>query len=108
MPVSNEYRIYVLEQMELLPDIRSRKMFGGYGLYCGELFFGLLSDDLLYFKVDDSNRQLYKSREMGPFMIRGGESSMSYYEVPAEVLEDTAELACWANLSVDIAASSGS
>ena len=28
-------------------------MFGGVGLYCGERFFALIDDGILYLKVDD-------------------------------------------------------
>ena len=31
-------------------------MFGGYGLYAGEVFFGIVANGRLYFKTDDETR----------------------------------------------------
>jgi DNA transformation protein len=106
MAHSNEYLEYVLEQLAELPDVRSRRMFSGAGLYQDEVFFGLLFDDTLYFKVDDSNRPDYESRGMAQFRPYEDRPtvSFSYYEVPAEVLEDRHELVAWARRSVHAAA----
>ena len=39
-----------------IPDITSRAMFGGWGLYQDGVIFGIIADGELYFKVDDTNR----------------------------------------------------
>ena len=46
-------------------------MFGGVGIYAGELFFALIADDTVYFKVDQSNRPEFEARGMGPFRPYG-------------------------------------
>jgi DNA transformation protein len=82
-------------------------MFGAIGLYGDGAFFGLISADVLYFKVGDGNRQDYESRNMSrfrPYRDRP-QLSMRYYEVPAEVLEDAEECIMWARRSVIVAAS---
>lgn len=108
MAVSIGYLEYVLEQLSGLAGVTSRRMFGGIGLYCEGIFFGLIDDDALYFKVDDSNRPDYEARGMGRFRPYPDKPdvSMAYYEVPAEVLEDSDELAAWAGRSVAVAAAS--
>ena len=102
MPHSNEYLEYVLEQLARLPGVRSRRMFSGAGLYQDEVFFGLLFRDTLYFKVNDSNRPDYEARGMAQFRPYEDrpQVSFTYYEVPAEVLEDRDELVAWARRSV--------
>ena len=105
MSVSSGFRTFVVEQLgRSLQDVRARSMFGGVGLYAGNLFFGLMDDDTLYLKVNDSNRRRFEERGMGPFRPYGeaGET-MQYYEVPAEVLEDAELLAVWAETSVTVA-----
>jgi DNA transformation protein len=106
MPHKNEYLEYVLEQLAGLPRVRSRRMFSGAGLYQDEVFFGLLFRDTLYFKVNDSNRPDYEARRMAQFKPYEDrpEVSFTYYEVPAEVLEDRDELVAWARRSVEAAA----
>ena len=47
--------------------LRDRSMFGGVGIYAGDLFFALLAEDRLYMKVDDSNRADFTAAGMEPF-----------------------------------------
>lgn len=104
MPVSKEYLEYVLDQLECCGPVVSKRMFGGIGLYSDGLFFGLIDDDILYFKVDDLTRPGYLNAKSKPFDPYGdGNASMSYYAVPAEALEDTDELKVWAAASVEAA-----
>jgi len=79
-------------------------MFGGVGLYSGDLFFALMDDDTLYFKVDDITRHRFEDRGMGPFRPGGEDDEvMQYYEVPADVLEDAEALAPWVADAVEVA-----
>ena len=103
MSVSNGYRTYILDQLAAVPALNTRRMFGGVGLYSGESFFALIDDDVLYFKVDDSNRDDYVSRNMKAFMPIPGKGSMNYYQVPEDVIEEADELARWARRSVEVA-----
>ena len=105
MTVSADYLAYVLDQLAALGEVSSRRMFGGAGLYCEEFFFGLIADDTLYLRVDDSNRADYAARAARPFRPYADrpELSMSYYEAPAEVLEDALRLTEWARRSVEVA-----
>ena len=108
MPVSKEYLGYVLEQLGGLTRVTSRRMFGGVGLYSDGLFFGLIDNDTLFFKVNDSNRADYLARNMAQFrpFPDKPDLSMSYFSVPADALEDRDELAAWARKSVAVAAAS--
>ena len=74
-------------------------MFGGVGVYAAELFFALLDDDTLYFKVDDATRPQFEDRGMSPFRPYGEDGeAMHYYEVPAgTTIEAGAYLIVWAD-----------
>ena len=102
MAVSSDYLDYVHDQLSGLGGVSSRRMFGGAGLYCDEFFFALIDDDTLYLRVDDANRADFTTRGMGQFRPYADrpELSMSYYEAPADVLEDAAALVAWARRSV--------
>lgn len=106
MAVSQSFRTFVLDQLgRALPRIRARSMFGGVGIYSGDLFFALLADDTLYFKVDDSNRPDFVAKGMKPFLPYGDEREvMQYYEVPADLLEEPEALRPWAEKSIAVAA----
>ena len=97
MAVSEQYLDYVVDQLGCIGQITAKKMFGGVGLYHDEFFFGLIAGDVLFFKVDDVNRPPYEAAGAEPFKPYGDESySMSYYEVPVDVLEDVDKLSVWA------------
>jgi DNA transformation protein len=105
MSVSPTFRTFVLEQLQrTAPGIRARSMFGGVGIYAGDLFFALVDDDNVYFKVDESNRGAFDARGMGPFRPYGEDGEvMHYYQVPADLLEDTDALRPWVEAAIGVA-----
>ena len=56
MAVGESYKEYVVDQLGKVGFVTVKKMFGGAGIYCDGLVFGLLVDDVLYFKADESNK----------------------------------------------------
>jgi DNA transformation protein len=105
MHVTDGFRAFVLEQLARVDSLRARAMFGGVGLYANDVFFGILAADTLYLKVDDSNRGQYEAEGMPAFQPYADKpTTMSYYQVPARVLEDADELTAWARASVRVAA----
>jgi DNA transformation protein len=103
MAVSDGYRDYVLEQLGAHLDVRSKRMFGGVGIYAGDRFFALIAEDTLYFKVDDKTRPRYETAGSTPFRPFGEDNAMGYYTVPADVLEDADLLASWAAEALEVA-----
>ena len=105
MSVTPSFRILVLEQLaRAVSGVRHRAMFGGVGIYSGDLFFALIDEDTVYFKVDDSNRPEFEARGMGPFQPTGpGGEVMQYYAVPEELLEDPDALRPWIERSLAVA-----
>jgi DNA transformation protein len=105
MAVNPSYREFVLEQLgRVVPGIRGKGMFGGVGIYAGDLFFALIGDSTLFFKVDDGNRPDFEEAGMGPFMPFGeGGEVMQYYELPADLLEDPDRLRPWAEKAIEVA-----
>ncbi len=106
MPVSSQYLDFILEQLQGVGGLVSRRMFSGVGLYSDGVFFGLLYKDRLYFKTDDSTRPNYEARGSEGFLpprtdLR--QIRMSYYTVPADILEDREELVRWARQATEAA-----
>ena len=50
----SEFVEFVLELLAPLGNVRARAMFGGYGIYRGEIMFAIITDDRMYFKADAS------------------------------------------------------
>lgn len=101
---SPSFKEFVLDQLEALPELRAKAMFGGHGLYAGDHFFGICFDGRLYFKVDESTSAAYRDRGMGPFTYTKAKKimTMKYYEVPPDVLENQVELAEWAARAIAV------
>ena len=103
MAVSENYRDFVLEQLGRVTPVTGKSMFGGVGIYAQGLFFALIAEDRLYFKVDDTTRPDFERLGMEPFQPYGEDSAMGYYEVPADVVEDATQLAAWMRKAIDVA-----
>jgi DNA transformation protein len=95
---------FVKELLAEFAPLRIKRMFGGAGVYSGELYFAILVEDELYLKVDDVTRPGYERRGLHPFtyeMKNGRTATMSYYPVPADILEDPGELSRWVRGALD-------
>ena len=105
MAVSPGYQTFVLDQLRrVLSGLRAKRMFGGVGLYAGELFFALLDDDTLYLKVDDQTRPEFERRGLEAWRPFGEEkASMQYYQFPEDLLEDPEAARPWAEAAVAVA-----
>ena len=104
MSVSDDYLQYILERLQCVGNVTSKRMFGGVGIYSANIFFALIDDNTLYFKVDNANRNDYEDVGMQPFRPYGEKSyAMAYYTVPEEVLENDQSLTVWAKKAIAVA-----
>ena len=95
-PKHDGFKDFVLDQLRELSGLTHRAMFGGYGLYCGRVFFGIVHKGRLYFKTNATTAPRYREREMKSFRPNATQTLNTYYEVPLDVLEDAEELTIWA------------
>ena len=95
---------FIREQFSIIGPILVKRMFGGAGIYLDGVMFGLIADDVVYLKVDDSNRADYENAEMEPFIYDGKSKpvQMPYYQLPEEILEDQDQLKPWATKAVAV------
>jgi DNA transformation protein len=102
----HSFKDFVLDQLSALPEVRVKAMFGAHGLYQGGHFFGILDEGRLFFKTDAQSQGDYVSRGMAAFTYesKGRTLTMSYHEVPPEVLENPMELVAWARRAILVAA----
>lgn len=57
---------YVSEQLREAGAIRSRKMFGEYGLYCDDVFFAVICDDQLFVKITPQGKAAFPNLPQSP------------------------------------------
>jgi len=56
---------FITEQMLGARNIRSRKMFGEYAIYCDDKVVALVCDDQLFLKITDPGRTVVKEQVLG-------------------------------------------
>ena len=100
-----EYVEYLKEVFEEFGPIQPRRMFGGYGLFHKGLMFGLVADDVLYLKADDTAATFFEERGLDQFQYekRGKMVKMSYYMAPEDIFDDQEKAKGWAARSYDAA-----
>ena len=95
-----EFKTFVEDQLSGVRGVTCRAMFGGYGLYQGRTFFGIIFRGRLYFKTSDATRGRYKAAGMQPFRPSAKQTLKTYYEVPTDVVENAEELVAWAQEAI--------
>lgn len=106
MAISGVFLEFAKETFEPFGAIRIRKMFGGAGVYCDELFFAILDDDAVFFKADDVTRGEFERAGLEAFSYElkdGAHASMSYYSAPEDIYDDADALKHWTTLALDAA-----
>ncbi len=105
MSRSSYYDYIITDVLGSFSGITGRAMFGGYGIYQHGVFFALIADDQLYFKVDESNRTQYQELGSQPFVYYKGKQPMmmNYWLVPEEILGNLVELEQWVERAVKVA-----
>ena len=97
---AKSFKDFILDQLRGIDSVEAQRMFGGYGLYQDETFFGILHKGRLYFKTDESTVREYRKRKMKPFTPNAKQTLKTYYRVPPEIIEDADALRSWAIQSV--------
>lgn len=98
----SDFLDYLTEVLTPLGSVRSKRMFGGIGIYIDDLFCAIVIDDCLYFKGDDINEAEFSAKKCMPFSYEknGVVYSIKYYRVPDEAMDDNEEMLHWARLGI--------
>jgi DNA transformation protein and related proteins len=96
---------HCLELLSPLGSVRSKRMFGGWGLYVDELFIALIAFERLFLKVDDTSRARFEAADCAPFVYEaeGRRVVMSYWTAPDEALDSPALMQPWARMALQAA-----
>lgn len=88
-----------------LGPVRSRRMFGGHGIFMDDVMFALIAGGVLYLKADAETEEAFREAGSRPFTYRrkDREVSMSYWRAPEGVADDMAALTPWAERALGAA-----
>ncbi len=85
-------------------EVRARRMFGGYGVYCDGVMMALIADEVLYLRTDERTRTAYEALDLPPFApFPEKPMRMPYHRPPDSVLDDGNEMLSWARPAYDAA-----
>ena len=99
---AESFKEFVIDQCGASPELFCRPMFGGHGLYQGDIFFGIIHKGRLYFKTNAFTRVDYAAYDMMPFTPNETQTLKNYLEVPVSILEDSTALRLWAKKAVAV------
>jgi DNA transformation protein len=101
---------FIRELFTPFRPVTLKRMFGGAGLYCDSVMFGLVFDDAIYLKVDATTIPDFEREGSRPFIYtrakspgRVGRHSLSYWLLPERLYDDPEELAVWAGRALAVA-----
>ena len=98
----DEFLAHALELLEPLGRVHAKGMFGGHGLYCGGVFFGIVLDNTVYLKTDDRNRgELERAgSEIFSYSRKGKRATLNFYRAPADAMDAPHLMLPWAKSAV--------
>lgn len=93
----SEFVAYLSEVFRSFGEVRSRRMFGGYGIYHGGLMIGLVADGVLYLKVDSETVPAFSKAGSVQFEYskNGKSMNMSYFSAPVEIFDESEQAKAW-------------
>lgn len=99
MVASDSFAAFLQEQLAPLGRITVRRMFGKTGVFCNGLMLGIVSDDALYVRVDELNRDAMEEARAHPPLsyMKGGRSiDLAYWRMPERLFDEPDEFMDWA------------
>jgi DNA transformation protein and related proteins len=99
MVASVTFGEFLREQLAPLGRVTMRRMFGKTGVFCDGVMFGMVTEDTLYFRVDDHNRTAFSEAQSFPplsYEKKGCTIDLSFWRAPERLLDEPDELVTWA------------
>jgi len=106
MVAGDSFAAVLHEQLAPLGGVTLRRMFGKTGVFCDGLMLGMVTDDTLYFRVDDHNRVAFKEAQSFPplnYEKKGCTIDLSFWRAPERLFDEPDELVTWARAALGAA-----
>src|SRR5271169_2258999 len=103
MVASDSFAEFLREQLAPLGRVTMRRMFGKTGVFCGGVMFGMVTDNMLYLRVDDHNREAFEEAQSSPplnYEKKGSTIDLSFWRAPERLFDEPDDLVTWARLAL--------
>lgn len=99
------FRDFLEEVFAPIDGVNFRRMFGGIGIFRQGIMFGLVADDVLYLKADDTTKVDYQAEGCGPFIYDGKTKPivMPYWRLPERLFDEPDEFTDWVMTAFEVA-----
>ena len=106
MVASDAFAEFLREQLAPLGRVTLRRMFGKSGVFCDGVMFAMVTENTLYFRVDEENRAAFSEAECFPplnYAKQGSTIDLSFWRVPERLFDEPDELVAWAQAALSAA-----
>jgi DNA transformation protein len=103
MVASDSFAEFLREQLAPLGRLTMRRMFGKTGVFCDGLMLAMVTDNTLYFRVDDDNRAAFAEAASFPplnYEKKGSTIDLSFWRAPDRLFDEPDELVRWAQIAL--------
>lgn len=103
MVASDSFAEFLREQLAPLGVVTLRRMFGKTGVFCGGVMFGMVTDNMLYLRVDAHNREAFQEAASHPplnYAKKGEMIDLSFWRAPERLFDEPDELVEWARVAL--------
>jgi len=103
MVASTEFANFLRDQLAPLGYITMRRMFGKTGVFCEGVMFGMVTESILYLRVDGQNQATFKEAESFPslnYVKNGRTIDLSFWRAPDRLFDEHEELVAWARAAL--------
>ena len=104
MALNEEFKNFVLDQLQGIGEVETKRMFGGIALLIKGSAFAKIKHDKVWLKVNNSNIADFENLGMNQYTYGENNSrKLNFYETPVDVIEDRDKLKEWVEKSIEIA-----
>lgn len=103
MALNEDFVNEVLEKLVHIPELRSKRMFGGLGIFSGDTMFAKVGGKKLWFRVDETNAPDFEAHGMKPFHSEKKGKGMPYWEVPENIYSQPTDFRTWSTKALEVA-----
>ena len=98
MVASDSFAEFLREQLAPLGRVTMRRMFGKTGVFCDGVMFAVVTENTLYVRVDDQNREIFKEAASFPplnYAKKGAIIDLAFWRVPERLFDEPDDLVAW-------------
>ena len=104
MALNEEFKNFILDQLQGIGDFETKNMFGGLALLHEGSAFAKIKHDKFWLKVDSSNLANFERFGMKQYTYgKDNSRKLYFYETPIEIIEDRDKLKDWVKKSIKVA-----